>query len=112
MHLDRFDVVSLMVSSKKVTAGTTFMVGEFANTIGELIKQKTSAPHEEWARDGIECLVLQPGSGWAKGRVRISLEFIPEVEEEEEETNSSIAVIEPSPTSTDVVFGGNSSEIQ
>lgn len=113
MNLDRFDVVTLMHGSKKVTGGTTFTVSEFTGVIGEFIKQKTSAPVQEWIKDGIECLVLQPGSdGWTRGKVRVSLEFMPDVEEEEQEEVSSIAVIEPAPTSTDVAFGDNSSEIQ
>lgn len=111
MNLDRFDVVTLTVSSKRITGGTTFTVNEFTNVIGEFIKQKTNAPYQEWIEDGIECLVLQPGSdGWIKGKVRVSLELVQEEEEQEEVT--SIAVIEASPVPTDVVFGSNSSEIQ
>jgi KGK domain len=86
MSLDRYDVVSLISEIKKVTPGATFTVGEFANAIGGFIQHKTNVPpYQEWAKDGVDCCVLQPGSeNWVKGKVRISLEFIPEEIEKEE----------------------------
>lgn len=116
MNLDRFDAVTLMVGNKRITGGTTFTVNEFTGVIGEFIKQKTSAPYQEWIKDGVDCLVLQPGKdGWVKGKVRISLEFMPEEEElGEEEVSTSVAVLEESPSipPVDVVFSNSSSEIQ
>lgn len=86
MSLNRFDVVSILAPAKKVTPGETFTVGEFANVIGSLIQNRTTAPHLECCKDGIECCVLQPGSeNWVKGKVRASLEFIPDEIEEEDE---------------------------
>jgi KGK domain len=85
MNLDRNNVVSLLDQKKKVTSGKTFTIIEFANTIGGLI-QKTNNYSQEWSTEGVECCVLQPGAeGWVKGKVRISLEFIPEEDEDEEE---------------------------
>jgi KGK domain len=87
MSLNRFDVVSLISEIKKVTPGPTFTVGEFANAIGAFIQHKTNVPpYQEWVKDGVDCCVLQPGSeNWVRGKVRISLEFIPEEIEEEVE---------------------------
>lgn len=36
-----------------------------------------------WLTDGVECEVLRVGGGWLKGRMRLSLEFIPDTEESE-----------------------------
>lgn len=110
MNLDRNDVVTLTVGSSKITDGKTFAVCEFKAVINAFVKQKTNTPPQEWTQDGVECLILQPGSnGWVKGKVRISLEFIPEEAEEEleEEISTSVAVIEDYPSgSTEAVLHG------
>ena len=91
MSLSRFDVVSVTCPDKKVTPGTTFTVGEFANIVGGFIQQATKISHQGWSRDGIECCVLQPGSEkWVKGKVKISLEFIPDEIEEEQPPSTQV----------------------
>jgi KGK domain len=83
MSLSRFDVVSVTCPGNKVTPGTTFTVGEFANVIGGFIQQVMKISPQGWSKDGVECCVLQPGSEkWVKGKVKISLEFIPDEIEE------------------------------
>lgn len=55
--------------------------GQFTNISGELM--------EAWLVDEIDCEVLKLSSGsWVKGKLKISLEFIPE-EAETPETNQS-----------------------
>jgi hypothetical protein len=82
MNLDRFDVVSLIEASRKITPGTTFTVCEFTNVVGSFL-QRANNNYQEWIKDGVNCCVLQPGSeNWVKGKVRVSLEFIPEPPEE------------------------------
>ncbi len=59
---------------------------EFTRAVGTFLPcQRNIAQTTEWVKDGIDCVVLQPGcENWVKGKVRISLEFIPEEIEEEE----------------------------
>ena len=93
MSLNRLDVVTVNCSNRKVTAGTTFTVGEFANAVAGLIQKSSGAPYQEWANEGVDCSVLQPGSeNWVKGKVRVSLEFIPDKAEEVEEEEAVLEI--------------------
>lgn len=95
LSLDRDDVVNIE-ASKSFIGATTFTVSEVGLELAKLISEKmktTSDFGKQWGQIGIPCRVLQAShQGWTKGKVRITLEFIPD---------------EPiEPASTDAVMGG------
>jgi hypothetical protein len=85
VKLDFFDVVSVP-KAKSLMNASTFKVMEVASYLAkQLYSNENSQPYQEWSNTGVECEVLKmDGNGWKKGKVRISLEFIPDEEEEEE----------------------------
>ncbi len=95
--LNKDDVVNIELNRSFVGA-TTFTVGEACEKLARFIGDKNNYTGEvckQW-REGIECRVLRTDSkGWKKGKVRISLEFIPDKPDNE-----------LTPTSTDAVMGG------
>jgi hypothetical protein len=85
VKLDFFDVVSAPKSKSPVGA-STFKVMEVASYFVTKVYHENSDTWNEWLDTGVECEVLKmDGHGWQKGKVRISLEFIPDEEEQEEE---------------------------
>jgi len=69
------DVVS-GISEELFNRQVTFVVNEFFQAIEEIFN-----PREEEAElfgDGIDCKILKPGKGWQKGKIRLTLEFIPD----------------------------------
>jgi KGK domain len=94
VNLDKDDVVSIQKNLGFVGA-STFTVEEAASTLAQFVKDKVGIAIEGWKGDGVKCRVLKVGVGrWKEGRVRISLEFIPD-EEEIEEQAQLIEEIEP-----------------
>lgn len=81
--LKRKDVVSLTTNISSPLSGRTFKVEQFAWALHIVAKIP-----EQWSNEGTPCEVLRADApGWKSGRVRISLEFIPdEIEEEEPES--------------------------
>ena len=86
VKLNFFDVVSVP-KSKSLMNASTFKVMEMSVSLtNKLSKEFHTEVLKEWSDTGVECEVLKmDGYGWQKGRVRISLEFIPDEEEQEEE---------------------------
>jgi KGK domain len=70
----------------------TFLSGDFLNSLNQqcqrIVHPSNVEIRDKWFMSGIDCEVLQPSKNWQKGKVRICLEFIPEVEEEEEQLSS------------------------
>ncbi|GAX43432.1 KGK domain family protein [Tolypothrix sp. NIES-4075] len=84
MNLNIDDVVSIEKHASFLGA-TTFTVKEASDKLAQFVQDKAGITAEAWKGDGVKCRVLQPGKGgWKEGRVRISLEFIPDEEEIEE----------------------------
>jgi KGK domain len=86
-HLQDKDVV--WIESKNdpfVIEHETFLANEFLKELGRQCENIQDSSDEEtrssWFGEGIDCEVLKPNHAWQKGKVRIRLEFIPEVEEE------------------------------
>ncbi|PSF33604.1 KGK family protein [Aphanothece hegewaldii CCALA 016] len=76
--LNRDDVVSINnYEDKIILSHVTFQVKEF---VEDLMKQidKSEERREKWGQKGVECEILSPNTGWKKGKIRITLEFIPE----------------------------------
>lgn len=87
VKLDFFDVVSVP-KAKSLLGASTFKVMEVAGYLAAKVYGENGAIWKEWSDTGVECEVLKmDGYGWQKGKVRISLEFIPDEEEEILEAN-------------------------
>lgn len=86
-NLGRNEVVSVKAEHRIVVSHTTFKVNEFAQAIKTQISVNNGQQtmRDMWFAEGVECEVLSPGKDWRKGKVRVSLEFIPDEPEVEEE---------------------------
>ncbi|MEQ9668162.1 KGK domain-containing protein [Coleofasciculus sp. G2-EDA-02] len=87
------EVLSVDESAQILIGHHTFRVGELADALKTQLEYGLS----EWTQDkdawfseeGISCEVLRfSSSGWQKGKVRINLEFCPQVAEDEEPVES------------------------
>ena len=90
--LKKGEVLSVDDSAQILIGHRTFRVSEFAESVRTQLEYGLGGWTEEkdgWFSDiGIDCEVLRFGAtGWQKGRVRISLEFCPE-DEEQKSVNS------------------------
>lgn len=90
-NLKSEDVVSVH-SGEILVKNTTFTVNEFISLLKQTVESKVENLTEEnrkWFEEGSDCRVLKPGAkGWQRGKVRLSLEFAPEVLEVETVENS------------------------
>jgi len=79
------EVISLTKIELALTDGKTF-TGEDFSTIAsdKLFEGYSSEFIESWCLDGVECEMLSPNKSWRKGKVKISLEFIPNESDEYE----------------------------
>ena len=53
----------------------TYKAEELLNAIGNSVNRNKK---EKWCIEGVPCEVLAPNQSWQKGKVKISLEFIPD----------------------------------
>jgi hypothetical protein len=91
-ELSLFDVVS-MEKGKSPLSATTFKVIEATLSIANRIKLDGYGRNgldaetiKDWGYRGLDCQVLQAGSeGWRKGKIRLSLFFVPDEPEEDDE---------------------------
>jgi hypothetical protein len=81
--LNRDDVVYL--DENKSPLGKTFKVIEMTvNLINRLGREYDTNTLNAWVHDGLLCEVMRVDSlGWKRGRVKLSLEFIPDEPEQE-----------------------------
>ncbi|ALJ67508.1 MULTISPECIES: KGK domain-containing protein [unclassified Synechocystis] len=70
------DVVSVTDSDKICINHKTFTVQELLGAF--LTKWFNSDIGKRWLFEGTECQYLAPGKLWKKGKIKISLEFIPD----------------------------------
>ncbi|NEP40967.1 MAG: hypothetical protein F6K35_17755 [Okeania sp. SIO2H7] len=81
-HLETNEVVFVEEEVKKKNSlipNTTFQVGEFMQ---HLLRSKAGASEDivkALASDGIDCRVLKLTGGWVTGKVKLTLEFYPDV---------------------------------
>jgi KGK domain len=68
------DVVSMNEDASPV--GPIFKVQQLAKDLAE--RGVDDEYVESWASKGIECEVLMAGKNWQKGKVRLSLHFVPD----------------------------------
>ena len=74
--LEPMDVVSYKGGGRLMNS-QTFTVAEFAEQVRSSMG-KSYQTHDPWFAEGMPCRILRAGSGWQKGRVRVSLEFYPD----------------------------------
>lgn len=86
VKLSHFDVVSIDGSKSPISA-TTFKVTELtAYAASKICNSFGLEIAKEWSLIGVPCEVLiRGGQDWQAGKVRLSLEFIPDTEEEKGE---------------------------
>ena len=97
-NLKSEDVVSVYAGQIFISS-RTFTVVEFIAAMMQAIKKQLgdlTEGKETWFGEGLECKILKPGAkSWERGKVRLSLEFAPEVlevetvESSESENNKS-----------------------
>jgi hypothetical protein len=94
--LEKEEIVSIKEPLEKLfLPHTTFKVSELINTLGDKCLSADS-PAQKWFRDAVECEILTPGKNWRTGRVRLSLEFLPDkLEIEETPANNETKNKEP-----------------
>ncbi|HLO50808.1 MAG TPA: KGK domain-containing protein [Kamptonema sp.] len=78
--LNSDDVLS--ASASALMFQCTFKVSELMTILQSKISD------EELFIEGIDCEVLSPGKNWRKGKVRLRLEFTPDLPEAEDKTDS------------------------
>lgn len=85
-QLNGDDVVS-MEADASIIGTQTFRVSQFTQN---LRKRLGASALESWFGEGIECelLIASRGGGWQTGKIRIRVEFIPDVPEVSSDTNS------------------------
>ncbi len=79
------DVVSVY-SGQILITNTTFTVNEFMSALKQAVSkvENLSEEKKKWFEEGLECKILKPGAkSWQRGKVRLTLEFAPEVLEVE-----------------------------
>ncbi len=73
--MDADDVISVD-RSNDLLSGSTFRVKEVTNEIVDRLRVRANRC---WLEDGVNCEMLNHKTGgWKKGKIRISLEFIPD----------------------------------
>lgn len=71
------EVISLNEwKNRVILSHKTFKAEEFI--CGLLEKMDSDAEKRMKWRDGVECEILSPNTGWKKGKIRVTLEFIPD----------------------------------
>ncbi|MBD2394090.1 hypothetical protein H6G11_07445 [Cyanobacterium aponinum FACHB-4101] len=79
-HLEKNDVIQMKKDkSRWVMKQTTFTVNDFISTLSNCYISETET--KEWCNNGVEAEVLVVGKHWRKGKIRLSIEFIPDESE-------------------------------
>ncbi|NER37331.1 MAG: hypothetical protein F6J93_25755 [Oscillatoria sp. SIO1A7] len=82
--LSRDDVVKIDNEDPRMfLENTTFQLEEWLEALHEILQEKADKNYSgEWVRGDIEGQVLlASGGGWRSGKLRLSMEFLPETEE-------------------------------
>jgi len=84
--LEKNAIVSIGQSDRIIMSHITFKVSEFIAQMGAALN--IGQKWQQWGSEGVESEILSPGKGWRRGKVRVTLEFLPD-EPEVEETSAS-----------------------
>lgn len=89
-QLENDAIVSLKEFDLILMPHVTFKMSEFIERLGAVLVI-SAEKWRKWGFEGVESEILSPGKGWRKGKIRLTLEFLPdEPELEEIETNKEI----------------------
>ncbi len=73
--LGKNDVIKVDENQKGLMPHTIFTVDDFTSRLKSIIKD---ALFQEFLTNGFLANVLVPGKSWRKGKVRLTIEFIPD----------------------------------
>lgn len=72
------DVITVETATNRNFIGhPTFKLTELIQRLGGAMGGREEMK-QEWFYDGVNCEVLSPHQKWRKGKIRITIEFIPE----------------------------------
>jgi KGK domain len=95
------DEVLFVDRGRVLMSNPTFKVSEFLDALAELVSDREpewSEDNEGWFSDGLSCEVLRfNGGGWQRGKVRIRLEFLPGMPQQQLPERSSSRLSERPP---------------
>lgn len=80
-HIDREETVISIQEENLEVFHKTFTVEEFCNWLYGYLNETSYLSNDEsemWTKEGVKARVLIPNQNWKTGKVRISLEFIPD----------------------------------
>lgn len=70
------EVITIIDKKDNVLIGHhTYQAKEFLNRLGEHIDRHKK---EKWIDEGVPCKILSPNQNWQTGKIKISLQFIPD----------------------------------
>lgn len=76
-YLDEQDIINLTnTQTKWRMPHTTFLVDEFLIKLSEVLSFNEDS--KEYLKDGVPVRILSQGKLWRKGKLKLSLEFIPD----------------------------------
>jgi hypothetical protein len=85
-NLDSDDVISMKDSESFLGFSTFKTLEMMVRLVSRDVRQLNQKTLLEWLDEGVSCEVLKTsGGGWQSGKVRISLEFIPDKPEDDED---------------------------
>jgi hypothetical protein len=89
--LSQEDVISVknLDLEGEIIPTATFTVNELRTKIPALFECDTNHSGYKWCDAGVEgrILMAEKGGGWKKGRIRFSIEFLPDVPEQNEDNS-------------------------
>lgn len=81
-HLNSEDVITLMNPQTKLRMPhTTFIVDELIISLTQNLSLNEDS--KEWLKNGVPAKILAAGKSWKKVKIRLSLEFIADENEQE-----------------------------
>lgn len=73
------DVITITEKNDNVLISHhTYQANEFLNRLGEHIDRHKK---EKWIDKGVPCKMLSPNQNWQTGKIKICLQFIPDIPE-------------------------------
>lgn len=83
-RLEQNEIISIQGSERILLNQPTFKTSELIDAIKISWMMNSNDRLKAWFYEGVKCEILTPGKNWRTGRVRLSLEFLPDEPEIEE----------------------------
>ena len=75
------EVISVSPDERVLIDHHTFLSDELIGKLSQSVHGINGKLLKKWCFDGVSCKLLTPKRGWRKGKIKISLEFIPDESE-------------------------------